>query len=318
DCLDFVEPWQVCVGSNSNRNCNGHSQICLRHHISGVGYTCHGQQETASTWHCRRPVLCGATAIDTQLIRLRLQFASAAPSADISHWALAPAIDRPAQTRAMASTLPLRLAHAAAALPRPASRARGPRLPLAARRATRRALAQSHARAAEASTEAPAEAVRIAADPARPVAALHRTGVLSSRRPGRAGLFPGGEQPGLIIGFLIGLGVAGSAAYAYHVDEYNRASEMLLNAVDEIKTSTEKVRDYASKIEQLKKELAALQARASAKEDVAKLREELKRLYSEQNLQHLELKSHVWGIEQVSSVDWHGRRTRGRGRLPAP
>lgn len=44
------------------------------------------------------------------------------------------------------------------------------------------------------------------------------------------------------VGFLLGVTVAGSVGYYYLLEEYNSASDSLLSSVQELQTSTEKVR----------------------------------------------------------------------------
>ncbi|RUS18552.1 hypothetical protein BC938DRAFT_475947 [Jimgerdemannia flammicorona] len=107
----------------------------------------------------------------------------------------------------------------------------------------------------------------------------------------------GGFRGGLI-GFLIGITIAGGTGYYYLIDEYHVASSLLLNSVEELQSSTNRVRDYARKIETVDKELRKLRESAATVEQLEELRSEMKKLYDGLHIQHLELKTHVWGIEQ--------------------
>ncbi|CAG8630345.1 14674_t:CDS:2 [Dentiscutata erythropus] len=104
----------------------------------------------------------------------------------------------------------------------------------------------------------------------------------------RIGAFRGG-----LIGFLLGLSIAGGSGYYYLLDEYHTASNLLLSSVEELQKSTSKVHDYAQKIERVEDELKALQESAATTDQVKELR-------SEDGLdqQNLELKAVVWNLEQ--------------------
>jgi hypothetical protein len=51
-----------------------------------------------------------------------------------------------------------------------------------------------------------------------------------------------------LIGFLVGLTIAGGAGYHYLLDEYNTASRLLLSSVEELQKSTNKVQRTTNKI----------------------------------------------------------------------
>ncbi|CAI2165075.1 18693_t:CDS:2 [Funneliformis geosporum] len=107
----------------------------------------------------------------------------------------------------------------------------------------------------------------------------------------------GGFRGGLI-GFLVGLTIAGGAGYYYLLDEYHAASNILLSSVEELQKSTNKVRDYTQKIDRIESELKALQNNAATTDQIKELRGENRKLYDVLNLQHLELKGYVYGIDQ--------------------
>jgi len=107
------------------------------------------------------------------------------------------------------------------------------------------------------------------------------------------GAFRGG-----LFGILLGATIAGGIGYYYLVDEYQTASSLLLSSVEELQMSTNRVRDYARKIESVDREVRKIREEAATKEEVAQLRVEMKKLYDSLSIEHLELKTHVWGIEQ--------------------
>ncbi|KAG0335849.1 hypothetical protein BG004_008295 [Podila humilis] len=114
--------------------------------------------------------------------------------------------------------------------------------------------------------------------------------VVSYKRP--VGGFRGG-----ILGFLIGATAAGGAGYYYLLEEYQTASNLLLSSVEDLQSSTNKVRDYAKKIESVEAELKSLRAKAATVEQLQDLKADVKKVYDGLNVEHLELKSHVWGLE---------------------
>lgn len=99
-----------------------------------------------------------------------------------------------------------------------------------------------------------------------------------------------------VVGFLFGFSLASSLA-AYHLlEEYKLASAALQASVEELQTSTQKVRfmcRYAARdvntsrqvsahvrrIEAVEKELKALSESSASKEDISRVRAEVKKLY---------------------------------------
>ncbi|OAQ35323.1 hypothetical protein K457DRAFT_66003, partial [Linnemannia elongata AG-77] len=100
-----------------------------------------------------------------------------------------------------------------------------------------------------------------------------------------------------ILGFLIGATAAGGAGYYYLLEEYQTASNLLLSSVEDLQASTNKVRDYAKKIESVEAELKTLKSKTATVEQLSELKSEVKKVYDGLNIEHLELKSHVWGLE---------------------
>ncbi|KXN88227.1 hypothetical protein AN958_07686 [Leucoagaricus sp. SymC.cos] len=116
---------------------------------------------------------------------------------------------------------------------------------------------------------------------------------------------PIGGVRGGIVGFLLGFSLASSYA-AYHLlDEYQRASAALQASVEELKLSTEKastpfqsVSAHVRRIEAVEKDLKALNEASASKEDIARIRAEVKKLYDGLHVEFLDLRAHVWGIQQ--------------------
>ncbi|CAO3653966.1 unnamed protein product [Cunninghamella echinulata] len=90
------------------------------------------------------------------------------------------------------------------------------------------------------------------------------------------------------IGFLVGISLTGSIGYYYLLEEYNHASESLLTSV----------RDYAKKIEEVEKDLKYLKKNTASHQELEETRIQLRKLYDTLNMDHLELKTHVWGLEK--------------------
>ncbi|KAI1321053.1 hypothetical protein EDD11_008634 [Mortierella claussenii] len=114
--------------------------------------------------------------------------------------------------------------------------------------------------------------------------------VVTYKRP--VGAFRGG-----ILGFLLGATAAGGVGYYYLLEEYQAASNLLLSSIEDLQASTNKVRDYAKKIESVEAELKALRTKAATVEQLNEFKGEVKKVYDGLNIEHLELKSHVWGLE---------------------
>ncbi|KAI8644143.1 hypothetical protein BD408DRAFT_413785 [Parasitella parasitica] len=103
---------------------------------------------------------------------------------------------------------------------------------------------------------------------------------------------------GGVIGFLLGVTVAGSAGYCYLLGEYNNASAALLLSVQELQASTDKVKDYARRIETVDRDVGKLKEITATKQQLADLKVDFRKLYDTLNIEHLELKTHVWGLEK--------------------
>ncbi|EIW81400.1 hypothetical protein CONPUDRAFT_73141 [Coniophora puteana RWD-64-598 SS2] len=109
---------------------------------------------------------------------------------------------------------------------------------------------------------------------------------------------PVGGFRGGIIGFLFGFSLASSFAAYSLLDEYKRASAALQASVEELQVSTEKVSSHVRRIEAVEKDLKALSSGSASKEDLSRVRAELKKVYDGLHIEFLDLRSHVWGMQQ--------------------
>ncbi|KAI8099910.1 uncharacterized protein BX664DRAFT_322373 [Halteromyces radiatus] len=107
-----------------------------------------------------------------------------------------------------------------------------------------------------------------------------------------------GAVKGGLIGFLVGVSITGAIGYYYLLEEYNSASESLMKSVEELQHSTEKVRDYAQRIESIDKDLTNLKKTAATQQQLDESKIQLRKLYDTLNIEHLDLKTHVWGLEK--------------------
>ncbi|KAI3607712.1 hypothetical protein WG66_004984 [Moniliophthora roreri] len=99
---------------------------------------------------------------------------------------------------------------------------------------------------------------------------------------------PIGGFRGGIVGFLFGFSLASSYAAYQLLDEYKQASAALQASV------TNQVR----RIEAVEKDLKALTEASASKDDIARVRAEVKKLYDGLHVEFLDLRTHVWGIQQ--------------------
>ncbi|KAJ7794156.1 hypothetical protein B0H14DRAFT_2923943 [Mycena olivaceomarginata] len=101
-----------------------------------------------------------------------------------------------------------------------------------------------------------------------------------------------------IVGFLAGFSLAASIAAYNLLDEYQLASAALQASVEELQLSTEKISSHVRRIEAVEKDLKALGSTSASKDDLSKLRAEVKKIYDGLHVEFLDLRSHVWGMQQ--------------------
>jgi len=156
----------------------------------------------------------------------------------------------------------------------------------------RRQLALATARTTAARSFSSSAITRAAVEPVvAPVTPVADVGTVKPKRP--VGAVRGG-----IFGFLLGFSLAASFASYHLLEEYKQASATLQASVEELQASTQKVSEHVKRIEAVEKDLKALTESTAAKEDVTKLRAELKKTYDGLHLEFLDLRAHVWGMQQ--------------------
>ncbi|KAF8610782.1 hypothetical protein BDV93DRAFT_26117 [Ceratobasidium sp. AG-I] len=109
---------------------------------------------------------------------------------------------------------------------------------------------------------------------------------------------PIGGLRGGIFGFLLGFSLASSYASYHLLEEYQAASAQLQASVEELQASTRKVSTHVRRIEEVEKDLKALADSTSGKEDLQRVRGEMKKLVDGLHIEFLDLRSHVWGMQQ--------------------
>ncbi|KAG8898644.1 hypothetical protein FRC01_010829 [Tulasnella sp. 417] len=138
---------------------------------------------------------------------------------------------------------------------------------------------------------------------------------------------PIGGFRGGVFGFLLGFSVASAYASYRLLEEYKIASALLQASVEELQASTDKVggsaflgedeqlfnvrsspiasalppsqiSTHVRRIETVEKNLKALSEASATKEESKKAKAELKKLYDGLHVEFLDLRSHVWGMQQ--------------------
>ncbi|KAJ2799439.1 hypothetical protein H4R20_004440 [Coemansia guatemalensis] len=112
----------------------------------------------------------------------------------------------------------------------------------------------------------------------------------------------GGFRGGLV-GFLLGVTSAGAFGFVYLIEEYQKATGLVLSSVDELEKSSLKVKEYVKKIEAVESDLAKVRATSATTQQLAQAKADWRKQSDILTRDHLELKAHVWEIEQdVDSV----------------
>ncbi|KAL0960686.1 hypothetical protein HGRIS_005714 [Hohenbuehelia grisea] len=109
---------------------------------------------------------------------------------------------------------------------------------------------------------------------------------------------PIGGFRGGIVGFLFGFSLASTFAAYQLLEEYQQASAALQSSVEELKLSTETISSHIRRIEAVEKDLKALSGASATKEDISRLKTELKKIYDGLHVEFLDLRTHVWGMQQ--------------------
>ncbi|KAI8882909.1 hypothetical protein K501DRAFT_273150 [Backusella circina FSU 941] len=106
---------------------------------------------------------------------------------------------------------------------------------------------------------------------------------------------------GGVIGFLLGVTAAGSAGYYYLLSEYNNLERVppgIFGSSRNQPINEFQVKDYARRIETVDRDVAKLKETMATKKQLTDLKGDFRKLYDTLNMEHLELKTHVWGLEK--------------------
>ncbi|BEI79933.1 hypothetical protein CcaverHIS002_0104620 [Cutaneotrichosporon cavernicola] len=103
---------------------------------------------------------------------------------------------------------------------------------------------------------------------------------------------------GDIFGFLLGFSAATALGVYYLQQDSKITTGLLMASVSELQGSTAKITSHLDRLQTVEKDLAALKASVPQKEDVTKVRGEMKKVYDGLHLELLDLRAHVWGVEQ--------------------
>ncbi|KAI9243896.1 hypothetical protein BDA99DRAFT_529638 [Phascolomyces articulosus] len=110
-----------------------------------------------------------------------------------------------------------------------------------------------------------------------------------------------GSVRGGILGFLVGVGAALAISDSFHFhDEYVKSTRQLAASVDELRSSTEKVREYADTVERLDRDFSQVRAQAVSAKDLEQLKRDIYKLHDTMSHDHVELKARVWKMEHRS------------------
>ncbi|KAJ2162821.1 hypothetical protein GGF46_000385 [Coemansia sp. RSA 552] len=123
--------------------------------------------------------------------------------------------------------------------------------------------------------------------------AAARVAPQAARKKRAIGGFRGG-----VVGFLLGVTSAGAFGFVYLIDEYQKATALVLSSVDELEKSSLKVREYVKKIEAVEGDVARLRSSSATTQQLAQARADWRKQSDILTRDHLELKAHVWEIEQ--------------------
>ncbi|KAJ2238116.1 hypothetical protein IWW45_000303 [Coemansia sp. RSA 485] len=101
-----------------------------------------------------------------------------------------------------------------------------------------------------------------------------------------------------VVGFLLGVTTAGAFGFVYLIEEYQKATGLVLSSVDELEKSSLKVKEYVKKIESVEAQLKKVRENGATTQQLAQLKADWRKQNDVLTRDHLELKAHVWEIEQ--------------------
>ncbi|KAI9639078.1 uncharacterized protein MKK02DRAFT_39355 [Dioszegia hungarica] len=121
-------------------------------------------------------------------------------------------------------------------------------------------------------------------------------GTAPARRSG--GLRTGTDMSSRLMGFLLGFASASSIGLYYFQGVTETASSQLLESVEKLQRGAGKISSHLERLQAVEKEMASLKAGMAARDDVGKVRGEMRKLHEGLHLEMLDLRAHVWGVEQ--------------------
>ncbi|EIW70582.1 hypothetical protein TREMEDRAFT_29121 [Tremella mesenterica DSM 1558] len=97
---------------------------------------------------------------------------------------------------------------------------------------------------------------------------------------------------------FFGFSAATSLGLYYLQQENKVATGLLMASVDELQQGASKITSHLDRLQTVEKEIASLKTSTAVKDDVSKVREEMKKVYDGLHIELLDLRAHVWGVEQ--------------------
>ncbi|KAJ2199910.1 hypothetical protein IW145_000869 [Coemansia sp. RSA 521] len=135
----------------------------------------------------------------------------------------------------------------------------------------------------------------------RPAAPKPKKRPIGGFRGGYAPLITNFQQ--LVVGFLLGVTSAGALGFVYLIDEYQKATSLVLGSVAELEKSSLQVKNHVQKIEAVERTLEQLKRNTPTVQQLQQARADWRKQNDILTRDHLELKAHVWELEQdVESV----------------
>ncbi|KAJ2776528.1 hypothetical protein H4R18_005625 [Coemansia javaensis] len=107
----------------------------------------------------------------------------------------------------------------------------------------------------------------------------------------------GGFRGG-VLGFLLGVTTAGAFGFVYLIEEYHRATGLVLSSVEELERSSLKVKEYVKKIEAVEADVGRLRSNSATAQQLAQAKGDWRKQNDILARDLLELKAHVWQVEQ--------------------
>ncbi|KAI9190162.1 hypothetical protein H9P43_001595 [Blastocladiella emersonii ATCC 22665] len=109
---------------------------------------------------------------------------------------------------------------------------------------------------------------------------------------------PLGAVRGGLMGLLLGFVIAGGVSYYNLQGDYSVYSNALLTNVEQLGGSVEAIRASLAKADSLEAEVKAVKGSAIKRDDLEKARKDLYKAIDNLTVEHLELKTRVWALEQ--------------------